>query len=327
MPCYSPLKGYKDEETGGLRFDRKDTKETMEVSCGQCIGCRIDRSRMWAVRITHECSLHENLGGNCFITLTYRDREECTKDQREKGQFIPQDWSLKKEHFQKFMKRLRKNRTRSLKYYHCGEYGSISPNGLDVKVDPFHNVGRPHYHAILMNCSFGDLEPYATQEGVVRYTSPELEQLWGYGFVDVGEVTYQSAAYVSGYIMKKINGVNAKEHYERITEYGEIQSIQPEYSTMSNGIGKTWYGKYKSDCFPSDEVPVLGESIVAKKVPRYYEELYKREDPEGLEEIKNRRLKYRKDNAEEYTPERLMDKYKVAKARQSLGNEDRNQVG
>ena len=75
MPCYSPLKGFKDEETGGIKFRRDGTKETMEVACGQCLGCRLDRSRMWAMRIAHEASLHELDGGNCFITLTYDDDE------------------------------------------------------------------------------------------------------------------------------------------------------------------------------------------------------------------------------------------------------------
>lgn len=331
MPCYSPLKGYKDEETGGLKFRRDDTKETMDVACGQCIGCRADRARMWAVRITHECSLYESQLGNSFITLTYRDPIECTEQQLKRREFIPPDWSLQKSHFQKFMKRLRKEKAKAFrdkgvnespvtKYYHCGEYGSHCIHGIDLsKVKcPLCNVGRPHYHAILINHSFDDLEPYATQDGVTRYTSPELERLWGYGFVDVGDVTYQSAAYVAGYIMKKINGVNKEEHYERITEHGEILKLQEEYSTMSNGIGKDFYNKYKGDFFPSDETPILGENKVVKKVPRYYEELYKETNPEEYEEIKQKRLDYRLENAEEYTSDRLMSKYKIHKARDGL---------
>ena len=38
------------------------------LPCGQCIGCRLDRSRAWAMRCIHEASLHDE---NCFITLTY----------------------------------------------------------------------------------------------------------------------------------------------------------------------------------------------------------------------------------------------------------------
>jgi len=82
MSCYSPLKGWKDERTGGLTFVRKDSREAMEVACGQCLGCRVDRSRMWATRIVHESSLHEYTGGNCFVTLTYRDEIVCDEEQK-----------------------------------------------------------------------------------------------------------------------------------------------------------------------------------------------------------------------------------------------------
>ena len=332
MPCYSPLKGYKDEETGGLVFRRDDTKETMEVSCGQCIGCRLDRSRMWAMRITHECSLYEDSGGNSFVTLTYRNKETCTREQLANGFHIRDDWSLdepKKDefgkqvessHFQKFMKRLRKSRPGAkLKYYHCGEYGNICRHGIDLDAVkcPLCNVGRPHYHAILFNCSFNDLEAYATQNGVTRYTSPELEDIWKYGYVDVGKVTFQSAAYTARYIMKKINGDQAEEHYQNITELGEIQPLVHEYSSMSNGIGLEWFKKYKDDMFPSDEVPVVGQGVI-KKVPRYYTDRMAEENEAIVEEVKRLRQVFRKENAEEYTPERLISKYKVKKAQVSL---------
>ena len=78
MPCYSPLKGWKDRFTGGIVFRRENATEAMEVACGQCLGCRLDRSRMWAMRIVHESSLYDD---NCFITLTYRDRKECSVSQ------------------------------------------------------------------------------------------------------------------------------------------------------------------------------------------------------------------------------------------------------
>jgi hypothetical protein len=38
------------------------------LPCGQCIGCRLQRSREWAARCVFEASRHEK---NSFITLTY----------------------------------------------------------------------------------------------------------------------------------------------------------------------------------------------------------------------------------------------------------------
>lgn len=320
MPCYSPLKGFKDEATGGLVFRRDGTKEKMEVACGQCLGCRLDRSRMWAMRIVHESTLHRDGYGNSFVTLTYRPREHCDRQQLDAGLHVPDSWSLRKEHFQKFMKRLRKARPGvRIKYYHCGEYGSVCRHGIDLdRVGcPLCNTGRPHYHAILFNCRFDDLEPYATNGGEVRYTSQELERIWKYGFVDVGEVTYQSAAYVARYVMKKVTGEAAKDHYSYVDYDGVITEVEPEYSTMSNGIGRDWYEKYKTDCFPSDEVPVPGTGVV-KKMPRYYEERLKAEDAAMHEEVKRLRQVFRKEHAEEYEPQRLMAKYKVKKAQVGL---------
>ena len=154
---------------------------------------------MWAMRIVHESCLHELEYGNCFVTLTYRDRTECTPRQLEKGLYVPDDWSLDKTHFQKFMKRLRKAYAQKIRFYHCGEYGNTCKHGvsLDAVGCPLCSVGRPHYHAALFNCCFDDLEAYGSANGELRYTSAKLSQIWGYGFVDVGELNFESAAYTA----------------------------------------------------------------------------------------------------------------------------------
>ena len=79
------------------------------------------------------------------------------------------------------------------------------------------------------------------------------------------------------------------------------------------GIGKDWYEEFSSDCFPSDDVPVPGSGVY-KKVPRYYEKLLEQSDPELLEQVKQERKAFRLEHAEEYSPDRLMAKYKVKKA-------------
>ena len=271
------------------------------------------------MRISHECSLHE-LNGNTFATLTYRPIDECTKAQKQQKLHIPEDWSLHVDHFQKFMKRLRKAYPdQKIKYFHAGEYGNTCRHGFNLERQkcPLCNLGRPHYHACLFNLSFEDAEPYASDDGVTRYTSPKLENIWKYGFVDISQLEFKSAAYVARYCLKKINGVNQEEHYKNITDTGEVIPVIPEYATMSNGVGKQWYEKYKTDLFPSDEVPVPGQGVF-KKVPRYYETLYGAEEPTKLEEVKEKRIKFRDENIEEYSPQRLMSKYKVKKAQSKM---------
>ena len=284
----------------------------MEVACGQCLGCRLDRARMWAFRIVHEASLHEYRTGNCFVTLTYRDAVECDRHQLNAGFFIPEDWSLHKEHFTKFMKRLRKYAgSQKIRYFMCGEYGRHCKHGLDLDEVSCGvcSVGRPHYHAILFNCSFSDLVRYNVVNGEDRFTSPVLESIWKYGFVDVGEVNFESAAYVARYALKKKTGQAADAWYFD-SETGEWKT--PEYCTMSRrpGIGRDWYEKFKGDLFPSDDVPVPGSGVF-KGMPRYYETLFGEEDPLTLEEIKEVRKKFREEHADEFTPEALYSKYRV----------------
>lgn len=317
MPCYSPLKGWRDEETGGIVFKGEGAASTMEVACGQCLGCRLDRSRMWAIRICHEASLYETEFGNCFVTLTYRDEAECTDEQLRDGYHVPKDWSLNKKHFQDFMKRLRKAYGQKIRFFHCGEYGNRCKHGLDLELVgcPLCQVGRPHYHACLFNVSFDDLEVYTQSGGEPRYTSQKLADIWKFGFVDVGELNFESAAYVARYILKKVTGHKADDHYMQCDLDGEVTFVSPEYVTMSRrpGVGKRWFDKYKSDVFPSDEVPVPGVGVL-KSVPRYYEELFKIEDPLSLEEIKAVRQEFLRTHSDEFSPARLMDKYKVKKA-------------
>lgn len=299
----------------------------MEVACSQCLGCRLDHSRMWAVRIMHEAGLHEFDRGNCFVTLTYRDRWQCTDAQLADGLHIPDDWSLVKKHHQDFMKRLRYKLGGNIRFFHVGEYGSRCRHGHHVDACYCANVGRPHYHTILFNCSFDDRELVSERDGIKLYTSKQLEDIWSYGLVSLGEVTLESAAYVARYCLKKVNGDLAYYHYQAISDDGEISQLLPEYTTMSRGgrngrgIAYDWFKKYSEDCFPSDEVPVPGKGVL-KKVPRYYEQLFGEENESDLEEVKAARQIFRAENAEEYTPERLMAKYKVKKAQVDLLKRD-----
>lgn len=296
MTCYSPLKGFEDKENGGIVFKRSSRAGAeMEVACGQCIGCRIDKSKEWAARCVHESQMHQD---NSFVTLTYDDEN------------LPHDGSLNKRHFQLFMKRLRKhfNETQ-IRFFHCGEYGD--------------KLGRPHYHACLFGIDFSDRVPHSVSNDVVTYYSPTLEKIWGKGFATCGELNYQTAAYTARYIMKKVTGNRALDHYQKIDVLtGEIYQLQPEYTTMSlgrqknDGLGARFFLKYLNDFFPADECPIPGKGVYPG-VPRYYEEIYREKNPDSYAEIKKRRKLYRDTHADEYTGRRLDAKYKVKQAQLS----------
>ncbi|QGH72141.1 MAG: replication associated protein [Microviridae sp. ctD0m35] len=276
MPCYNPVQGYRGRSTNpetGKRpivFNRKDGYVDLPVTvpCGRCIGCRLERSRMWAVRCLHEASLYPD---NCFITLTFSD------DHIDKKQ------TLAVEDFQKFMKRLRKAiHPQTVRFFHCGEYGK--------------NLNHPHHHACLFGWRPPDLELWSERDGVKLYRSKTLEDLWEYGHSTVGDVTFESAAYVARYVTKKITGDPAKKHY------GEKK---PEYCTMSrrSGIGDAWIKKYKSDVYPDDHVIVNGRPI---KVPKFYDAKLELTDPT----LYNKIVAIRKDRASK-DPNNTLDRLAV----------------
>lgn len=231
------------------------------VPCGQCRGCRTERSRQWAVRCMHEASLQEE---NCFATLTYAP------------EYLPTAGSLVKADFQKFMKRLRKFFfPRKVRFFHAGEYGE------DTK--------RPHYHALLFGVDFADKVVWSKRGLHPVYRSRQLDELWGRGQCEVGSVTFESAAYVARYVMKKISGEANDWQYEVVDEVtGEVHLRGREYATMSRrpGIGRAWLDKYMSDVYPADRVVVAGQ---AQKPPQYYDKVYGLLAPAEMGAIKEAR--------------------------------------
>jgi len=274
VTCYNPLKAYR-----GREINKKTGKRPMvfswhkalgfgllppqELPCGQCIGCRLEKSRQWAVRCMHEAETHEN---NCFLTLTY-DEDHLPIYTAPDG--APDVGTLCLEDFQEFMKRFRfryfGSSKSTIRYFHCGEYGE--------------KLKRPHYHACIFGFDFSDKVLWREKHGQKLFVSEELQELWPNGFHTIGEVNFDSAAYAARYVLKKINGAEQDAHYGGRT---------PEYTTMSRrpGLGADWFKKFKAEVYPSDEVIVKGKSV---RPPRYYDSLFQIEDPEEFASLKIRR--------------------------------------
>lgn len=252
MSCTRPLNCFRSPQTGKIYFSGARGLEPFQVPCGQCIGCRLERSRDWAVRCVHESKLYSD---NCFLTLTYNNEN------------LPANKSLDKSHLTKFFKRLRKqNPGKKIRYFACGEYG-----------DEFQ---RPHYHVILFNHDFNDKRLYKYGEFPL-YTSSTLAGLWPFGHAIVAAFSFESAAYTARYCVKKVNGAGAKEHYgDRI----------PEYAVMSRkpGIGYDFFLKYYDDIVHYDRVVTRGG--VQSKPPRYYDKLLRGFDDDIYLRNKENRL-------------------------------------
>lgn len=291
MPCYHPMVAYRsrsgrDPSTGKwpIVFNSKEgyLDQKLSIPCGKCIGCRLERSRQWAIRCVHEASLHDH---NCFITLTYNNENLIRKcgiyDEEIDG---IRQYSLNKEDYVLFMKRLRKDIQKrygkQIRFFHCGEYGE--------------RFSRPHHHACIFGFDFPDKVLWSVRAGVKLYRSESLEKIWGLGYCVIGNVTFESAAYVSRYVTKKITGSKADDHYD---------GRQPEYITMSRnpGIGSEWFEKYKKDVLCQDKIIMRGG--LTMRPPKYYDNKYDLTNPKEMEVIKRRRKKLISES--NTTPERL----------------------
>ncbi|AXL14443.1 replication initiator protein [Microviridae sp.] len=228
--------------------------------CGKCIGCRLDYSRAKAVRAMHELESHER---SSFVTLTYDDRNLVYGEKAIAPTLVKRDLQL-------FWKQLRRRiEPRKISYMASGEYGE--------------NTERPHYHAIIFGEDFSDDREFWKQsESGNLYTSQLLSDAWGNkGHAVFGAVTFESAAYVASYTIKKLNGEMAKSEYD---DLGRI----PPFGAMSTkpAIGRRWIEKNLKDVYNHDSVIMRGHE---QRPPRYYDEIKKVLDPESFKEIQRSR--------------------------------------
>lgn len=292
MSCYSPITLYRsksgrDRVTG--RWPLSTASEgyrdrPVDVACGRCVGCRLDRSRVWATRLMHELKMHESA---YFVTLTYDDEHLVWGS--EFATLFPPHVSL-------FIRSLRKRSKQKVRYYAVGEYGE--------------STGRPHYHAILFGLHLSDLKFHSTSNGHNLYTSKFMDSVWSYGHVTIGSVTFESCAYCARYMMKKQYGQNS-------SIYSEL-GVEPEFARMSlkPGIGLKFYEKFESDIFPADQVVLRGG--VRSKPPRYYFEKYAKSNPKSAKKIVLEREAAAKASQGDNTPRRRAIKEVIKKAQITL---------
>lgn len=213
------------------------------VPCGHCMGCRLDRARVWADRMLLE--LRDNNYKALFVTMTYSD--EFIPHAAHVGYnyfdgfyddvepFVIDDdeaWiadcavgapvTLSVRDTQLFMKRLRRTfKNRRLRFFLAGEYGP--------------RTGRPHYHAIIYGISLADFKDARIKDfnklGQPRYISKSFENIWGNGYCVLAPVNWNTCSYVSRYTMKK--------RYKSDDPNAYSIGVIPPFCTMSRrpGIG------------------------------------------------------------------------------------------
>lgn len=251
----------------------------IELPCGTCEACRLVRIRNWAIRGHHESmtnkrmTRHGPVSNGCFVTLTYDEDH------------VPEDYSLRMSDWQNFMKALRRRFKQKIRYLACGEYGPVG--------------GRPHMHGCLYGIDFHEdrvlCENSTAKETSVEWTSEALSTVWRQGTATLGPLTYATAAYTAGYVLKKQSG---QQHLEDHAIYGAssepLELRKQEWNTMSTkpGLGRDWFEKYWSDVYPKDSVEIEGKTF---RPPAYYDQLLFRRDPAMHAEVLQKRLDFTKE--------------------------------
>lgn len=267
-----------------------DGLEAVLMPCKHCLLCMRAYRRAWAYRLMCESN---TAGESMYITLTVAPEHLET---------VFPGCSLRHDPFQKFMKRLRitlergydydyippytpielfgklprtmqkRNYKRSkIRFYMCGEYGDESM--------------RPHYHVCVFGARFPDAYFQKKVGSNAYFSSPTLSKLWPYGFPLFSDVTPKSAAYVAGYVDKKL---------ERSQEQFKEAGLMPEYVRMSNGLGLDYFNLFSdqlyrrcSDGSPFIETFSIGDSYVP--APPYFDQKLQLLDPEFFGKLKSAR--------------------------------------
>lgn len=199
MPCLNPVH---------IKVNGKE----MDVPCGRCYFCRLNRANDWVTRL----KIHFKSGLSLFVTLTYDDYNLprvipyngliCSEKINPLLLYLNEAYpTAVKKDLQKFFKRLRKSETFS--YYAISEYG---PKTL-----------RPHYH-MLVNF------PCRNQQDLPLLET-KLKEVWHLGYVECSQITDGRIKYVTFYASKSASYV--RDYLDKC-EY-----IQPPFSLMSKRMG------------------------------------------------------------------------------------------
>lgn len=238
----------------------------LEIPCGQCIDCRLSHSREWANRIVCEQLSSQN---SLFLTLTYDDdhlpiglkgKPTCRMDDISK--FYKDLRRYCEYHFGFF----------GIRHYSATEYGDLT--------------ARPHAHSCVFNLPQEIIDKNVMYkvsfQGDIYYNNPILSDIWGKGHVVIGNLTYQSAAYVARYVVKKLKGPSSSV-YNRL-------GIEPEQARMSRkpGIGYLYYEFMKDDIYEYDRIYLPGTPGV--KPSKYFDKKFALDDPVVMELIKGERF-------------------------------------
>lgn len=199
MNCKNPyIKAPGGTDLEGFKNSKEVRTAITPHPCGQCMACRIAKSREWTIRMALEQTCHND---SIFLTLTYDDK------------YLPKDDHgvpiLVKKDCVDFLKRLRYYKSPDLiRHFAVGEYGN--------------ETQRPHFHLCLF--------------GISEIEKTPIAKSWRLGFFHSGELNKKSMRYATGYIQKNLRRAEEEELYGRPPEF--MLSSRGTKQNQLGGLGR-----------------------------------------------------------------------------------------
>lgn len=330
MPCYNPTRVIMDgdkriqwnQDWRNARYFSGQTQ--INIPCRDCIGCRQAGAREWSIRCFHEAQCHTVAWRDADTRITTKIPNSCVLTMTYNQEHLPSDGLLDHSEFQRFMKRLRNKLVSDhkliklknappIKFFMAGEYGGLTH--------------RPHFHCILFGYHPNDMYPVRIGNQNLQM-SHEVTDLWskpptpGHPSTPIGNVfvdtfSFAGAAYVAGYIAKKM--VPGEGHFGP-TQWTQddlgnliLKPISPEYRRMSNrpGLGHQWISRWENmQRTYSDDVIRIGEWKFHP--PKYYDNVLKDIRPDLVQDILDNRHEGAILNAEEWSQDRCSAAEQIA---------------
>jgi hypothetical protein len=273
MPCFSPKRAfYTDKvnpDTGLFKVTLNPVEGfvdwSMEIPCGECIGCRKMQARDWGNRSVLESRLHET---NIFMTVTYAT-PFLPRAASGRPTLVPDDFTLFMKRYRKWLGKVRPwNPT--VRYFLGSEYGE--------------RFGRPHGHYSMFGAVWPDdaRRVSESKRGFPQFESRTLNGIWGKGFVRFSWLNHRTCFYAAGYALKGQSGPLG------------AGDVVPAFHRESRrpGLGAGAFDRWSDGWYPSGQLVMDGRRV---PTPRYFDERLKARDVEAWRRMKvTRRLEARK---------------------------------
>lgn len=242
-------------------------KKYIEVPCGWCLNCRLDRQNWLTDAMTYEQKKYNYICS--FVTFTYddihiQDLSNINNDDFYfyNGEVLPYSsdrelvYSLRRKDARDFLKRLRS------KINYLYEKHNIENVDLCRKDFKFccsgemgDSFGRPHYHFVFFGLDW-------------QFCRELFESCWKKGLIDSKPVTSGCFQYVTKYLTKQAHGDQAKKLFDD-------KNIERPFFTHSLGLGKGLIlDQY--DFIKKHNLKYLTDNNTLRPIPIYYRNhLYK----------------------------------------------------